>query len=132
MRSRNREPDPPEALVERQRLKLQSVPLLIAIGAKIDPDGHIPKIEQLLSVGAAAMNMLNAIHALGYGGIWVTGPMSMTAASIRRSGFPGPTASRASSSSAPRKARRARCGGRLLADHLSEWTGTKEVARERD
>src|SRR3954462_4922947 len=48
---REREPDPPAALVERQRLKLQSVPLLIAIGAKIDPDGHIPKIEQLLSVG---------------------------------------------------------------------------------
>ena len=70
---REREPDPPEFLVERQRLKLQSVPLLIAIGAKIEPDGHIPKIEQLLSVGAAAMNMLNAIHALGYGGIWVTG-----------------------------------------------------------
>ena len=27
----------------------------------------------MLSAGAAAMNMLNAIHMLGYGGIWVTG-----------------------------------------------------------
>jgi hypothetical protein len=31
-------------------------------------DSHIPEVERLLSVGAATMNMLNAIHALGYGG----------------------------------------------------------------
>lgn len=43
------------------------VPLLIAIGARIRLEAPIPEIEQLLSAAAAAMNMLNAIHALGYG-----------------------------------------------------------------
>jgi nitroreductase len=36
----------------------------------------VPEIEQLLAAGAAAMNMLNAIHALGFGGFWSTGPDS--------------------------------------------------------
>ncbi len=46
--------------------------MLIAVGA-IVKGGSIPEIEQVLSAGAAAMNMLNAIHLLGYGGMWVTG-----------------------------------------------------------
>jgi nitroreductase len=33
----------------------------------------IPAIEQVLSAGAAAMNILNAAHALGFGAKWVTG-----------------------------------------------------------
>ena len=33
----------------------------------------VPELEQLLSVGAATMNLLNAIHALGYGGFCATG-----------------------------------------------------------
>ena len=34
----------------------------------------IPEIEQVMAVAAAAMNMLNAAYALGYGGKWITGP----------------------------------------------------------
>jgi len=129
---RNREPDPPEALVERQRLKLQSVPLLIAIGAKIEPDGHIPKIEQLLSVGASAMNMLNAIHALGYGGIWVTGANVYDRRVNQALGLSWPDRLAGflfvgTPQGAPRPVRRP-----ALSEHLSEWTGIKEVARERD
>src|SRR5262249_2546082 len=41
---------------------------------RCEPVIKIPEIEQILSAGAAAMNMLNAIHMLGYGGVWVTGP----------------------------------------------------------
>jgi nitroreductase len=41
--------------------------------AKIVPGHKIPEIEQTLSAAAAAMNMLNAIHALGFGAKWVTG-----------------------------------------------------------
>jgi nitroreductase len=48
-------------------------PLVIALGAAIQEDPLVPEIEQLLSVGAAAMNMLNAVHALGLGGYWITG-----------------------------------------------------------
>jgi nitroreductase len=34
----------------------------------------VPVVEQVLSVGAAAQNILLAAHALGYGGMWRTGP----------------------------------------------------------
>jgi nitroreductase len=49
------------------------VPLLIALGTRLRPEHKVPIEEQVLSVGAAAMNMLNAVHLLGYGGMWVTG-----------------------------------------------------------
>jgi nitroreductase len=61
------------AMEERIRSRILGVPLIIAVGARIKTEGPIPEIEQLLSAGAAAANMLNAIHALGYGGMWVTG-----------------------------------------------------------
>ena len=73
---RRRNPDVTEEMVQRQRAKLMNTPLIIALGAHIRPESNIPEIEQMLSVGAAAMNILNAIHALGFGGIWVTGPNS--------------------------------------------------------
>jgi nitroreductase len=47
-------------------------PMIIAVGTKMTL-GKIMEIEQVLSAGAAAMNILNAIHALGYAGKWVTG-----------------------------------------------------------
>jgi nitroreductase len=70
---RRRQPDATDEMVERQRGKITGAPLVIALGARIRPEHKVPEIEQVLSVGAAAMNMLNAIHALGFGGIWVTG-----------------------------------------------------------
>lgn len=33
----------------------------------------MPETEQVIAVGAAAMNMLNAPHLLGYGCFWATG-----------------------------------------------------------
>lgn len=68
-----REEDPPADKVQRLWNRIATVPMLIGVGAKIDSDSSIPEIEQLLSAGAAAMNLLNAIHALGFGGMWVTG-----------------------------------------------------------
>lgn len=67
-----RDPEAAVALGERARAWVRRTPLLIAVGA-IVKDGKIPEIEQLLSAGAAAMNMLNAAHLLGYGAMWVTG-----------------------------------------------------------
>ncbi len=43
------------------------------MGAVVQTGHRIPETEQILSAGAAAMNMLNAVHMLGFGGIWVTG-----------------------------------------------------------
>jgi nitroreductase len=68
-----RSPDEPRSAHAHRRHKAYAAPVLIALGAAVDPASHVPEIEQLMSVGAAAMNMLNAIHALGYGGFWATG-----------------------------------------------------------
>jgi len=63
----------PQAQIDRIRAWPLRTPLLIGIGAQIRAGHPIPEIEQMLSAGAAAMNMLNALHMLGYAGMWVTG-----------------------------------------------------------
>ncbi len=68
-----REPDAPEKAIEKQRNRALNTPLIIALGVRVHYGHKIPEIEQMMCVGAAAMNMLNAIHALGYGGVWLTG-----------------------------------------------------------
>lgn len=46
--------------------------LIVLVSAPV-PGHKIPVWEQELAVGAAAMNLLHAAHALGYVGGWVTG-----------------------------------------------------------
>lgn len=46
--------------------------LIVMLSAPVVPS-HIPRWEQELSAGAAAMNLLHAGHALGYVGSWLTG-----------------------------------------------------------
>ncbi len=53
---------------------MAGVPLFIAVAQKIAHDNtKIPEQEQLLATGAATMNLLNAVHMLGYGAFWSTG-----------------------------------------------------------
>jgi nitroreductase len=61
-----------EAL-ERERLKAFRAPLIVAVAAIVTPDGKIPAIEQVLSAGSAAQNMLHAAFALGFNAVWKTG-----------------------------------------------------------
>lgn len=63
----------PHGDAERFRHKAMAAPLLIAMGAHLRPGHKVPQSEQLLAVGAAAMNLLNGLHLLGYGGFWATG-----------------------------------------------------------
>lgn len=71
--ARQRDPD---GDAERFRAKALAAPLIIAMAAHLQQGLKVPEGEQLLAVGAAAMNMLNALHILGYGGFWATGPNS--------------------------------------------------------
>ena len=70
---KQRDPENAPAMTEKYCAWVQRTPLIVAVGAEIKTGHKIPEIEQLLSAGAAAMNMLNAAHFLGYGGMWVTG-----------------------------------------------------------
>ncbi len=85
-----RDPANGSAMAEKSRAWVARTPLIIAIGVEMK-EGKIPEIEQLLSAGAAAMNMLNAIHLLGYGGMWVTGANSYDPQVNKALGFEAPS-----------------------------------------
>ena len=70
---KRREPGASEAQIEKEREKPLRAPLTIAVVAKTIAGHKIPEIEQVLSTGAAAMNILNAVHTLGFAAKWVTG-----------------------------------------------------------
>lgn len=70
---KRREPGASEGQIAKEREKPLRAPLTIAVVAKIVTGHKIPPIEQTLSAAAAAMNILNAVHELGYGARWVTG-----------------------------------------------------------
>ncbi len=68
-----REPGAKASLIEKEREKPLRAPLTIVVVAKTVIGHKIPEFEQALSAAAAAMNILNAIHALGFAARWVTG-----------------------------------------------------------
>jgi nitroreductase len=58
--------------IEAERDRLARAPLVIAVVSRAAPHVKIPEWEQVLSAGAAAMNLVTAAHALGYGANWIT------------------------------------------------------------
>ncbi len=83
-----RDPEFPPAKLNKLE-RLGQTPLIIALGTDLK-DSPFPENEQELSVAAAAMNMLNAVHALGYAGKWVTGANSHDPAVHAALGFHAP------------------------------------------
>lgn len=77
----------PQADAERVRAKALAAPLVIAMAVRIRAGHKVPDIEQVMSGAAAAMNMLNALHLLGYGGFWATGANSHDERVRRALGF---------------------------------------------
>src|SRR6202140_3278713 len=58
--------------VEAEHHRLARAPLVIAVVSRAGPHVKIPEWEQVLSAGAAAMSLVLAAHALGYGANWIT------------------------------------------------------------
>jgi nitroreductase len=58
--------------IEAERGRLARAPLVIAVVSRAGQHVKIPEWEQVLSAGAAAMNLVLAAHALGYGASWIT------------------------------------------------------------
>src|SRR5215207_5820881 len=65
-------PDCQPEHVESERKRLSRAPLVIAVASRAAPHVKIPEWEQVLSAGAAAMNVVLAAHALGYAANWMT------------------------------------------------------------
>jgi nitroreductase len=70
---RRRYPDATPAQIEKETSKPLRAPLVVVVAAKVNQESRIPAIEQILSAGAAAENVMVAAFALGYGCAWKTG-----------------------------------------------------------
>ncbi len=67
--------DHPDADDERRRgeaKRLSFAPLVIAVVSRAQPHVKIPEWEQVLSAGAACMNLVVAANALGFAASWLT------------------------------------------------------------
>ena len=67
--------DHPDATAEQvafERNRLARAPLVVAVVSRAAPHVKIPEWEQVLSSGAAAMNLVTAAHALGFAANWIT------------------------------------------------------------
>jgi nitroreductase len=71
---RRTQPQASAQAVERERDKALRAPLIIAVAARVNPAvTKVPEIEQTLSAGAAAQNIMLAAFALGFNAMWKTG-----------------------------------------------------------
>ena len=68
-----REPAATPEMLARERQKALRAPAIVVVAARVNSSARIPVIEQILSAGAAAQNIMLAAHALGYGAMWKTG-----------------------------------------------------------
>ena len=65
----------PEATADQlafERNRLARAPLVVAVVSRAAPHVKIPEWEQVLSAGAAAMNLVTAAHSLGFAASWLT------------------------------------------------------------
>ncbi len=65
-------PGAPAARVEVERTRLLHAPLVIGVVSRAGHHVKIPEWEQLLSAGAATMNLIVAANALGFVTAWLT------------------------------------------------------------
>lgn len=69
-------PELSEPLLTRLRNTPMRAPMLLVVVACLQEGSKIPEIEQMLSAGAAAQNIVTAAYAQGLGAIWRTGDMA--------------------------------------------------------
>lgn len=65
-------PDAPPNRIEIETKRLQHAPSVVAVVSRAAPHVKIPEWEQLMSAGAAAMNLVLAANALGFVTAWLT------------------------------------------------------------
>ncbi len=70
---RMRDPNAGEAYFKKQHQKPLRSPLIIVVVCQLKDNLKVPKIEQQLCAGCAALNILQACDALNFGACWLTG-----------------------------------------------------------
>jgi nitroreductase len=74
---------PPAARNADKRSKLGANPLLapvvVAVAARVEPNGKIPEIEEVAAVSCAVQNLMLSAHEKGIGSFWSTPPVTLSA-----------------------------------------------------
>ena len=65
-------PETPAARLEQEAGKPLRAPMVVAAGAALRHGHRIPVWEQEATAAAGIMNFMNALHAQGYGAIWLS------------------------------------------------------------
>jgi nitroreductase len=63
---------PSDVRIAMERGRLTRAPLVVAVISRVTPHRSAPEWEQILSAGAACLNLCLAANALGYGTSWLT------------------------------------------------------------
>jgi nitroreductase len=66
-------PDMADSKREKDRTRYDFAPLVAVVVARLDAQSKVPVIEQQLSAGCVAYNLLLGAQALGFGAQWLTG-----------------------------------------------------------
>lgn len=66
-------PDMTDSKREKDRTRYDFAPLVVVVVARLDATSKVPVIEQQLSAGCVAYNLLLGAQALGFGAQWLTG-----------------------------------------------------------
>ena len=66
-----------DTILEKYKNAPFRAPMVIILISNIRIHPKVPEIEQMLSTAAATQNILLALNALGYGGIWRTGKFAL-------------------------------------------------------
>lgn len=72
---------------ERMSSRPQRAPMIVVVIASPRKNPKVPEIEQIISAGAAAQNMITAAYAQGVGAIWRTGDPAYDSAIMRGLGL---------------------------------------------
>ncbi|MGF1621220.1 MAG: nitroreductase [Rhodomicrobiaceae bacterium] len=67
-----REPEASPVKLETERTRFTRVPVVVAVISSPKPHPACPEWEQVLSAGAACLNLLHAAGAYGFGAQWIT------------------------------------------------------------
>ncbi|MGH8053176.1 MAG: nitroreductase family protein [Stenotrophomonas sp.] len=86
-RSRQRDPQAAEAVVEKDRLRFSHAPLIVTVIARLQPDHKVPAQEQLLTAGSVCFALLQAAQGFGFGAQWLTAWMAYDAEVARHLGL---------------------------------------------
>lgn len=68
---------------------LTAAPVAVIVVSRADPQARKPEWEQVLSAGAACMNLLTAVTLAGFDGVWLTGWIAYSAGAKRLFGIAG-------------------------------------------